>query len=407
MWSRLMTWSAGAVRKCSGWFFAPWMRAVRCGYEKGGITVYGEPVPWNAEAVLAEFLLEFPGSAPTSTEGFRWSLPVGVALESMTLHPGDEEGSCRLRFRMSPIRRTTAIGLSWHRRLLGRVILPYLGPGEFLRHLRLESPCTLTELAGRDVACGSVVVGQCRHLTACGLLKSPTSLLPVIDWDLSLELTRSDSDQTWRLPVQLTAGQVSARQALVSATLRPWPSAPATWSWRWVVAERTLARGELRVLDRDSFYDSLSLAGGLSRCGQVENVPGRLVLQAREDASGTCPCVRVTSREPGIAALCSVEVRLHFRDRERLPEVLEKELLVTDTPSLSSPVALPTPDFHEVTLIEVTAGGRFLGSVNRRPTPVARFTSEGGFKPPAAYNWDVFAEEELEAMLGRLAGAPP
>jgi hypothetical protein len=383
------------------------MKVARFGYEKAGPTVYDEPIPWNADAVLVEFLVEFPGHAAGPRSDFRWGLPGDVNLTAVTLHPGDQEDTCRIQFRLGRLRRTVRVDLSWRGRPLGRVVVPHLSAGEFLRNLRLEVPGTFAELGDYDPACRALVAGQGRRLTACGLLKSPTSLLPVVGWGLVLEWSCAASGETRRIPTHLTGAQATARQALLHATVRPWPCAEGVWSWRWVVAQRPLARGEFRVVSRQAFQESLHLAGDPHRGGEPVGEVGAGPGAAGRDATDPLALhVRIGSREPGLAALCPVEVHVRYKDRARPPEVLEKEVLVTDVPSLSAPATVAVRDFHLAHVFDVFGNGQFLGTVSRQPAPAATFTSEGGFRGPEDFDWTVFAEEELEEHLGRLMEAP-
>jgi hypothetical protein len=81
------------------------------------------------------------------------------------------------------------------------VELPRLSAGEFLAGLRLHAPTLFAAVGPYQVACRAVVAAQCHGLTACGLLTSRTSLLPLLDLDLAIELVGAAAAR--RVPVSL------------------------------------------------------------------------------------------------------------------------------------------------------------------------------------------------------------
>ena len=159
----------------------PRVKGIRFGYEKAGFSVWDEPVPWNAEAVLVEVLVCLPDEGDRSGDGYSLRLRGTPARKAVTFRPTSPGLGCA-SFRLPPLRDATPITLCWQSHPLAEAVPPLLSAEEFLGGLRLESPTLLARLRGRCLPCQAVVASQCRGLLACGLLSGPTSLLPLLDW---------------------------------------------------------------------------------------------------------------------------------------------------------------------------------------------------------------------------------
>ena len=396
------------------WLFIPWVETIRFGYEKAGYVVYDEPIPWNAEAVLVEFLIQDPGSAIVHGNDYCLrgkdsgvSAPREVPVKTVSCHSQARKNSFCLHFRLGPLLSNMSLQLTWRGRFLGKITLPYLSPKAFFRELAIESPSTMAQIGEHEVICRTVVAGQCHHLTACCFLKSSTSLLPLIDWDLALELTCHDSGQTWRIPAHLTGSQVVHHQSLLNVTLFSWSCTEGQWSWRWVLAHSPLAQGDIRVISQEAFHQSLYLAGGLSRSERRTGAIRRVSPEPpTEDTQVLPPCLRIASHEPGVAALCDLKIRVQYQDRFLSAEYLKMEVLITDLPLFSTPLPIAFHDGKEIQTVEVFADEHFIGSASLHQIPVATFTTEGGFQAPEPFDWTPCAEEELQTQLGRLLEQP-
>lgn len=229
MCSWIQCWYSWLRRKVVNWWWKPSVEKVRFGYEKAGITIYDEPVPWNAGGVLVEFLIKDPGGVITCGKEFSLETPPGVFIRSVT-GSEDENDRYKLLFWLGPFPGTESLCLRWHGLALGKVMVPYLRAEMFFSRLRLVSPATLAHLGEFEVICRTVVAGQCHHLTACGVLQSPTSLVPVTDWDIAVEITGPNSSQTWRFSAHLTGSQVASHQSLLNVTLPAWLCGEGIWS---------------------------------------------------------------------------------------------------------------------------------------------------------------------------------
>jgi hypothetical protein len=89
----------------------------------------------------------------------------------------------------------------------------------------------------------------------------------------------------------------------------------------------------------------------------------------------------------------------------RQPLVLHREVVVVDGPSLCAPAGAVLDNYQEIRAFELYCEGRLLGVLAVSPTPVATFTSEGGFRASEDYPWTSLNEEELLDRLQKLMEA--
>lgn len=383
--------------------FFPTLKTVQFGYEKDGLSVAGQPIPWNAESILVETVVAAPPRAQCKAD-YQLVIPGQGHARLVALCP-ETQDSIRLYFRLDPLPKTQTLKLFWRGRPLGQLELPHLGAEQFLSELRLESPTTFARLGGRHVACQAIVEGQGSGLMACGLLKSPTSLLPLVGLGLTLELVGPLADQVYRVPFSLAGPQVLPRQALLSTPIPDWTGTPGMWQLRWTVAGRPLAQTEVRVVPREEFWESLYIP---KRCHVSQQGEGAdLCLQAADHPAPFLLRFRIASRVTGLAAVCLLQVALRFKAANRPSRRAENEVLLTGVPDAGCTVEIPVDDYEEVEAFELSGAGRFLGSVASGPTPIASFTSEGGFRPPGDFPWTPAAEVALHEYLNRLLRVDP
>jgi hypothetical protein len=114
------------------------------------------------------------------------------------------------------------------------------------------------------------------------------------------------------------------------------------------------------------------------------------------------PCFLVSSREPGMAGLCKLQVRAQVAGSGPSSLSLEQEILITDGRTLFAPGTEDAVSLGQISAFELRLKGETIGVLSLSPVPVANFTAEGGFKPPPDFTWSVGAEEELGDRLGRL-----
>jgi hypothetical protein len=114
------------------------------------------------------------------------------------------------------------------------------------------------------------------------------------------------------------------------------------------------------------------------------------------------PCFLISSREPGMAGLCSIEVHAQVSGSISPPRLLEQAVLVTDGPTMVAPGTVDVADLHQVNAFELCIKGHVIGVLPLCPTPTATFTNEGGFKPPQTFIWSSAADDELNERLNKL-----
>jgi hypothetical protein len=401
MWVWLQRWYTRTARTL-WWLFgqSPRLRALHFGYEKAGLAVSGEPIPWNADAVVIDALLDLASEAAGACRSdFRASTPGELGTMAVAVQPPADDGPCRVVFRLTP-HLSGVVELYRRSRQVARLALPYLRAEDFLQNLRLDSPLVFARIGRHSVAARCLVEGQFSSLLACAVLRSPTSLLPIVGLGLTVEISSNRTGQTQAVPVCLAGAQVVGRQALLSAFLPRWPEMLGTWSVHWLLGGRLLGCHELRVISAQTLKQSLYVPKDQYLYQMKDTGTG--------DAGGrTNLLFRLASSEPGLAAVTPLEVQVHCQDGSRVVEATEEEVLVTDIPSLCQPVAVSVVDLQNIEAFEVSSGGRFMGSVRRSPTPLAILTSEGGFQAPADYDWSAVTEAELNEHLSRLTITRP
>src|SRR5262249_51996939 len=134
----------------------PRLQTIQFHYEKAGLSVAQEPIPWNAEGVVVEASIQ----VPATEKGCRgdWELRQygfpPVMAERLDRQPDNTWG---ITFRLPPLQQATPLVLSWRGQHLVRLVLPYLSMDEFLRRLSLEAPTFLALLGNRYVPCRAFV----------------------------------------------------------------------------------------------------------------------------------------------------------------------------------------------------------------------------------------------------------
>jgi hypothetical protein len=137
-----------------------------------------------------------------------------------------------------------------------------------------------------------------------------------------------------------------------------------------------------------------------------EGVSLRRQLPPPGEAVRVGPCFLVSSREPGMAGVCELQVHAQVPGAVQPPLLLEQSLLVTDGPTLFAPGTVDAADLQSVTTFELRQKSEVLGLLSLCPVPMASFTGEGGFKAPTDFAWTPTAEEELSERLSKLLDGP-
>jgi hypothetical protein len=372
-------------------------------YEKGGLVVENQPIPWNADAVVVECLARLPATAVRVRDDFQLRIPGrdAIALDSLRRDAGDAHH--RLFFRFAPPPATTSAEVLWRRHRLGELTLQVVGEDEFLTRLTLQHPTVAVRLAQQTVACQAFVASQCKSLTAHGLLSSPTALAPLMDLDLRVAFEWDGGKACECARLQLSSSQWRAKQAIVSVTAPPLPRRSGVFVVSWMAGERTLASQRVKSLSKTEFLRSLRISD--SRF-VVQAADGQLQLARKMPPRGEFaalgPCFLVSSSEAGLAAQCAMTVQLRMAAGLPAPAMPEKEYLITDGPTPLVPGTLPVADLTGALGFELFAAARPLGCLALNAMPTATFDTEGGFRSTGAYLWTAAADDQLRDKLAQL-----
>ena len=375
-------------------------------YEKAGLRVSGEPIPWNADTVLVEALVEWSGNPLVSRIDFELRTSDEIPLTPASL---EERGGgfYHVLFRLAASRGARAGMLYWRSRPLARVELPYLSRERFLESFQIEVPTFFARFQENCVACRSVVEGQSCDLLASSLLRSPTSLLPLLDFGLCLEVAGPASNRSVSVPLRLAGAELLGREAVLMSALPVRLGAAGSWSISWTVAGQTLVRRNIRVIAREAFLESIYVPNGwfwpalASPAITTGDPASPSDLRGRQRFY-----VHIASRELGVAARCPIEVRLRYEFHEQTLGLERQEVLVTDVPTPCVAVPSNIAELRDLRAIELFTQGRFLGSIPWEHAQSATFTAKGGFLTLGSRSWTPFDEIKLEERLGRLMSSP-
>lgn len=373
-------------------------------YEKAGITVRDEPIPWNTDAVQLEALVRFPGQIARRRADFQLLLMDHTAIAASSLHRTQEE-DYRVLFKLPPLEQTAIVELSWRGQPLAQVLLPVITPHQFVDGFQVKVPTVSVRLGEAvTVACQAYVCNQGKGIIASGLLSSTTSLVPLLDLDLAVEFIDQRTGDTQHVPVRLAASQLAQREALVNVVAPRRPRRLGDWIVQWTLAGRVLARQQLKVLGQKSLKRVVSVSETRyvrqDRHGEV-HITKQLPKLNAGDRLG--PCYLLGSRIPGLAALVPLKVQIQTRGGFQFP-LTQEEVLISDGPLPYVPGTVSAGDLEQILAFTLHTKGEALGFLSSTPAPVAHFTSEGSYMAPVEdFLWTPAADEELANRLGKLA----
>lgn len=370
-------------------------------YEKSGLSLHGPPIPWNADSVVVELVMKLPANARQRTD-FTLRLPGREAVPAELIRKDDRhDGLFRVFFRLPTPTATATAEVLWKHRLLTPVFLPIQTPDEFLAGLQLGTPTVSVRIGNRNVAANTFIAVQCRGLTAAAVIKSPTGLAPLADLGLSVLFRAERFGVEDAVPVPLSASQMAAKEALVTASPPKFPRQAGEYAITWRVGDRRLLTQRVTAVSTARFAQSLRIADARF----VVEEPGGLKA-SRQPPTGSPsrvgPCFAVASREPGAAGLVELEATVQLPGAVSPPVLMKQAVLVTDGPTLFLPGLLDPAEAAQVSGFELRHKSRVLGVLSFRPVPAASFTAEGGFKPPPDFAWSNAADEELTERLLKL-----
>jgi hypothetical protein len=382
-------------------------RALHFSFEKAGLVLHDQPIPWNAEAVLVEATLRLPSPGMRRKQDFLLALPGQAPRPADNLRK--QEGSLpdeyrhSVSFRIVPPATAITVELLWRGRSLGQLELPVLTRDEFFSNLRLQMPTLFVRLGEESVACQTFVSTQCKGLLASAVLTSPTSLVPLADVDFHVDFRSERSGTATSVPVRLSSSQLTGRQALLTVAPCKHPRRIGNWTATWLLAGREMPRTRCVAISRQQFHRSLRVCDTRF---VLQGDKGAVVLArqlpAAEQRGRVGPCFLVASSEPGMAGLCPLRVTAQVPGAVQPPLLLEQDVLITDGPTMVAPGTLDPGDLAQVSGFDLSLKGRSLCLLPLCPAPAAAFNSEGAFKPPPEYTWSLAADEELNERLSRL-----
>src|SRR5438309_3483024 len=214
-------------------------RALHFSYEKAGLTIHDQPIPWNAEAVLVEASLR-PLSTPRRKSEFALRLPGQALIAADSVRNAEDEDRQFVIFRIQPPVTTTTAEVLYRNHSLGQLTLPVLAREEFLRGLRLQMPTLFVRLGNESVACQTFVATQCRGLMLSCVVASPTSLVPLLDLELQVEFRCEKTGASYSVPIRLSSTQLAGRTALITVVPRKFPRRIGAWMVTWLQGGRPL-----------------------------------------------------------------------------------------------------------------------------------------------------------------------
>src|SRR5438270_2280875 len=114
MWLWMKRWRDWAMNDLWPLYrISPQPQALHYSYEKAGLTLDSQPIPWNAEAVLVEALLRLPASRGRRKADFFLRLPEREPVPAESLRRDEGDDRCRLFFRLPTPPATVTADLLW------------------------------------------------------------------------------------------------------------------------------------------------------------------------------------------------------------------------------------------------------------------------------------------------------
>ena len=280
-----------------------------------------------------------------------------------------------------------------------------LSRDDFQKGVQLQLPTLSVRLSGQTLACQTFVGSQCQGLVASALIQASSSLVPIVDLGLRVELRpeKAQAEAIADVAVALSSTQLRGKQALV-ATMLPKPRRQGVFLVTWFLEGRALAVQRIKAISDKKFLRSLRIS---TTRFVLQGVEGSLAvaryLPPHEDILRVGPCFLVCSSEAGMAGLCKLHVTGLGTGKAAFA-LQEHEVLITDGPTPFIPGTLDVEDLADLEGFELRHKEGAIGVLPLVPVPTARFDSEGGYKSPQAFAWSPLAEEQLHDRLSRLLG---
>lgn len=375
-------------------------------YEKSGLILTGSMIPWNADAILIEVVARLPTTARLRND-YQLRLPGHEPVAAETIRREDEVGfRHRIIFR-SPVPTDSLAGeILWKNRLLATVPITIQSPENYLASLRIHSPTVSVRVAEHSVAASVFVASTARGLTASALIRSPVGLASLADLGLHLLVSSDRGLYEQRIALSLTAAQLMAREALVSASISKFPRRAGGYSISWRVGNHELHTQRIIGISSRRFSQSLRVSDArfmtVDKAGVVRTTRNG---PAAAESLQAGPVFVVVSREVGAAGLVDLSIVAQEPAVARGRTIWEGTVLISDGPTVITAGLLDVAELSRMNNFELRHQGQVLGLASLSPVPTASFTSEGGFRPPPDFGWTSAAEDELTERLNKLFGS--
>src|SRR5437764_1400673 len=99
MWPWIKRWRDWAMHDLWPLYrIGPQPQALHFSYEKAGLTLHDQPIPWNAEAVLVEAMVRLPGNTTRRKSDFQLRIPGQEPIPAESLRHPDHEPHHRVVF---------------------------------------------------------------------------------------------------------------------------------------------------------------------------------------------------------------------------------------------------------------------------------------------------------------------
>ena len=369
------------------------------GYERAGIARWGEPVPWTADAALADVRLRVRPRARRKQD-FALRVPHGTfAADALRAEP---DGTCRASFRFPVPPDSCTAEVLWKGRQLATVPVRAVWPASFLAGLSIGAFEVAARFGDTTATVSALVPNDCDALFASAVLRAPNGLQPLSELGLEVRFRCEGTGREWAVPVRLGAHQLARTEALVVGACPEVPREPGAWCVTVAAGARELAVRRVGVLPRARFDAGVRAA---ETRFAVRDPSGAIHSAKVPDLAGAAragPCFVLCGTEPGAAARCHFEVVAVPADPFAPPFAFGADAVVSDAPAPFVPALFDVTELELYGEFELRLNDRLLGVASLRPVPRAALTAEGGFVPPEEFGWSSAAEEELAARLRRL-----
>src|SRR5207249_4253872 len=122
-----------------------------------------------------------------------------------------------------------------------------------------------------------------------------------------------------------------------------------SWLVTWLLADQPLATHRVRAISTRAFQRSLRVTDARFVLRWPKgNVTVARQVPPNEKPARVGPCFFVSSREPGMAGMCQLQVHAQVPGSVQPPPLMEQEVLITDGPTEFAPGTLDLSDVAQL-----------------------------------------------------------